>query len=440
MIDYRGNPNTVGRFGSGMFFRSHAGVPIVATLSEPYGSPTWWPCIDNPADKTTADMEITVPTGYVAVSNGLLQGVITNADSSRTYIWREQYPIANYLIAVTATNFAEFGDSYPALDGSTMMPLTYYVYPEHLDCARQNFPVTKEALRILAPLFGEYPFLKEQYGMVEFPWGGAMEHQTMTSMGESVVRSGCSSPTSGQSIIVHELAHQWWGDLVTMRTWNDIWLNEGFATYSEVLFKEKYSGMTPGEAIQRYAAGEGTVYAENAADPFDDQLAIYNKGGWVLHMLRRVMGDEAFFKALKEYGRRFAYSNAGTKDFQKVCSEIYGQPLDWFFDQWIYAPSRPIYSLTTTVSANFGGTYSIRLRLEQKQTHLIPNRKQSEQQVYIMPIDFTIHYADGTSEVKTVRNDRRQQDFTFTGGKRPRIETPVVMDEGNWLLKEIRNN
>jgi len=421
-VSYHGKPRVVGRLQSGMSFGNHAGFPIVATLSEPYGSPTWWPCIDNPADKTTAALELTVPNGYVATSNGVLEGVRLNADSSLTYFWREHYPIANYLIAVTATNFVEFNESYVALDGATSMPLVYYVYPEHLSRARSKFAVTKDAMRIYAELFGEYPFLKEKYGMVEFSWGGAMEHQTLTSLGESVV----GGLGSGLITIVHELAHQWWGDWVTMRTWNDIWLNEGFATYCEVLFQEKYYGLPPGQLIQRYDDGRadgilrGTVYAENASDPWDDYRAIYNKGGWVLHMLRHVMGDEAFFAALREYGRRFAYSNASTEDFQKVCSEIYRQQqnscsefycqqLDWFFQQWIYAPLRPIYSYSTTISASDGGAYTIRIRLEQKQMHAIPGRDPALQRVYIMPIDFTIHSADGTSEVRKVWNTAREQ-------------------------------
>jgi len=239
-----------------------------------------------------------------------------------------------------------------------------------------------------------------------------------------------------------------------MRTWNDIWLNEGFATYCEVLFQEKYYGLPPGQLIQRYDDGRadgilrGTVYAENASDPWDDYRAIYNKGGWVLHMLRHVMGDEAFFAALREYGRRFAYSNASTEDFQKVCSEIYRQQqnscsefycqqLDWFFQQWIYAPLRPIYSYSTTISASDGGAYTIRIRLEQKQMHAIPGRDPALQRVYIMPIDFTIHSADGTSEVRKVWNTAREQEFVFVVRREP---TNVIMDEGNWLLKEIRNH
>ena len=436
-VSYRGRPRITGRLGSGMFISSHGGFPVIATLSEPYGAPTWWPCIDNPADKTTAEIVVTVPSGYVVASNGLLQSVRPNPDGTLSYVWQERYPIATYLISVTATNFAQFSDTYQALDGMTTMPILYYVYPEHLEEARRNFAPTKDAIRILAELFGEYPFLAEKYGMVEFPWGGGMEHQTITGLGPSLVTS-----PNPLTIIVHELAHHWWGDMVTMKTWNDIWLNEGFATYAEVLFYEKRDHVHPGALMRRYDDGRadgmlrGTVYAEDAADPWDDYRAIYNKGAWVLHMLRYVVGDETFFAALREYGRRFAYANASTDDLKQVFSEFYGRSLDWFFQQWVYAPRRPIYSLSTTVTPQ-GQSYQLCVRVEQKQTHMISGRDASQARVYIMPLDLAIGYADGTSEIKRVWNDARVQEFCFTTTKEP---TAVILDPRNWLLKEIADN
>ncbi len=429
-IEYGGRPVIVGRLPSGMFFTEHAGFPVVATLSQPDGAPAWWPCVDDPADKATADIAVTVPPGYVVASNGVLEEVRLHPDGWRTYVWRERYPITTYLISIAATNFVQFSDVYRARDGR-MMPLLYYVYPEHLERAQRAFSVVPDVLRLFAEWFGEYPFLDEKYGMAEFPWSGAMEHQTMTSMGASVL--------TNTDIIVHEAAHQWWGNMVTLRTWHDIWLHEGFATYSEILFREKREGADSSQLLKRRDDGiasgrlRGTVYAEDATDPFDDIPAIYTKGAWVLHMLRYVLGDERFFAALREYGRRFAYANASTEDLMGVFSEFYGESLEWFFEQWVYAPMRPIYTFTWSVEPE-GGGYRLRLRLQQKQAHEIKRRDPTLPPIYIMPVEFTLQYADGTSEVKRVWNRARQEEFVFWLTRPP---TSVILDARGWILKEV---
>ena len=424
--------------GGGLLSTLHGvgSVPVMATFSEPFGAPLWWPCIDNPADKATAEIEITVPQGNQVASNGVLDKVQPNPDHTVTYSWREDSPLSTYLVSVAATNYERLEDTYTALDGVTRMPLIYYVYPEHVDLARLKFGVVRSAIEIYAGLFGEYPFLREKYGMAESPYGGAMEHQTITSISSSSVGSVTSN---NQATIVHELAHHWWGDLVTMKTWDDIWLNEGFATYCEVLFFEHFAGMDPGELLARsYDDGivdgalRGTVIAEDPDSPFNDNGAIYRKGGWVLHMLRHVMGDQKFFDALKQYAIRYGFSNASTRDFQQVCEGIYGSSLDWFFKQWIYTPGRPIYKVATDISPVGDSNYEITVVVKQRQTPQIPGRGSA---TYIMPLDLTTHYADGTSDTRVVFNDSQKQRFTFSVAKQPRR---VVLDESNWVLKKVK--
>ena len=438
-VDYHGVPVTSNILGGGMLVATHpaGGFPVMANLSEPYAAPTWWPCIDDPTDKATAEIEATAPQGYLVASNGVLDRTQTNADQTATFFWRESFPIATYLISVAATNYSRFEDTYTAMDGVTQMPLVYYVYPEHLSLAQQKFAVTRRAIEIFASLFGEYPFLTEKYGMAEFPWSGAMEHQTMTSMGSSII----GSPTNdGVLVITHELAHHWWGDLVTMKTWDDIWLNEGFATYSEVLFLERNSNIDPGEMMSRtFDDGKlggilgGTVTAENPGNPFDDTGAIYSKGAWVLHMLRHILGDQAFFDALKDYRQRYAFGNASTRDLQQVFEEHYGSTLDWFFQQWIYATSRPLYKVSTDIApSDTSAGYVVTLTIKQKQSQEIPGRAQS---VYIMPLDVTILFEDGSSQTQAVRNDSRKQKFSFAVSKRP---VDAVIDKGNWVLKKVK--
>lgn len=441
VIHYHGASTGSGNLGAGLLFTRHGAdsnsTPVITTFSEPFGAPLWWPCIDNPADKATAEIEATVPEGNQVASNGVLDRVQTNPDHTVTYFWREDSPLSTYLVSVTATNYARFEDSYTALDGVTKMPLVYYVYPEHLELARAKFAVVRSAMEIYAGLFGEYPFLREKYGMAEWPFSGAMEHQTITSISSS----GVGSPTNNQqATIVHELAHHWWGDLVTMRTWNDIWLNEGFATYSEVLFFERFAGIDPGELLSKsYDDGlvdgalRGTVTAENPEAPYDDNGAVYRKGGWVLHMLRHVLGNQKFFEALKQYRARYAFSNASTEDFQQVCEGFYGASLDWFFKQWIYAPGRPVYKVSSDISAaDSTGQYTVTVVIKQKQSQQIPGRENGN---YIMPVDLTIHYSDGTRETIVAFNDSRTQRFTFTVPKRP---VDVGLDESHWILKKVK--
>lgn len=439
VIQYHGVSMTSSQLGGGIVFTRHGPnfAMVVANLSEPFAAPVWWPCIDNAADKATAEIEVTVPQGNQAASNGVLDHTQQNGDGTVTYFWREDSPLATYLVSVAASNYERFEDSYTAVDGVTRMPLVYYVYPEHLDLARAKFAVVPSAMRIYAGLFGEYPFLGEKYGMAEFPFGGAMEHQTITSISSSLVGSVTSNQ---QATIVHELSHHWWGDLVTMKTWDDLWLNEGFATYAEVLFFERFAGLAPGELLSRsYDDGivdgalGGTVTAENPDDPFDDRGAIYRKGGWVLHMLRHVLGDQKFFDALKAYRARYAFSNASTADFQQVCEGFYGASLDWFFTQWIYAAGRPVYKMSSDISgADAAGNYTVSLLIKQRQTQEIPGRENGN---YIMPLDLTIHYADGTSETRMVLNDSRKQRFTFTVSKQP---VDVGLDESHWILKKVK--
>ncbi|HKS39508.1 MAG TPA: M1 family aminopeptidase [Blastocatellia bacterium] len=436
-VDYHRAPFPRNSSGTGMLVDRHGDddVRVMATLSEPFGAPLWWPCIDDASDKATAEVEVTVPSGFQAASNGSLVKTESNADQTTTFFWREDFPLSTYLVSISATNYAKFEDTYTALDG-TRMPLTYYVYPEHLERAQQKFAVTRRAMEIFAPLFGEYPFLTEKYGMVEFPWGGGMEHQTLTSIGENAT----GSISGNESLIAHELAHQWWGDLVTLKTWNDIWLNEGFASYGEVLFFERFSNVKPGDLMKSsYDDGKmfgslgGTVTAENLNNPFDDNGAVYDKGAWVLHMLRHLLGDQAFFDALKDYRQRFAYGNASTSDFQQVCEDHYGAKLDWFFTQWVYATGRPSYKVSTDTDASDTGTgFTLKVTIKQKQTQDIPGRSQS---VYIMPLDITIRYGSGQKEKRVVMNDARKQTFTFNLESRP---VSVSVDEDNWVLKKLK--
>jgi len=431
-IDYNGSPPGSASISGGMFFDEHSGTPSATTLSEPFGSYNWWPCIDDLTDKFTADISLTVPPQMFGASNGRLLNVSNSTNGWNTYQWQESYPISNYLISANVTNYSAFSSSYKSLDGKTNMPIRYYVYPEHLQQAMQNFQRIPEMIHTFAKMIGEYPFLKEKYGMVSFPWGGGMEHQTLTSISEN----SAGTRSNYDLLFAHELAHQWFGDEVTCATWNDIWLNEGFAMYFEILWSVHADHIDEGQILsQFYDDGEyngflgGSVHLSNGANPFSDSGAVYEKGAWVLHMLKYVIGPERFLAAIRSYRQAHAYSNASTEDLRSACEKIYGKPLDWFFDQWVYTGRRPIYKISHTQNGN-----SLKVTIVQTQPHRIVHRK-VDSDVYIMPVQLTVRFNDGTLKVFTVWNNKRQQNFTLQVSKKVQS---IIMDENHRILKSLQ--
>ena len=314
-IEYSGNPASsgLGSFG----FDSHADKPMIWSLSEPFGARNWWPCKDQPVDKAdSVDIKVTVPKGMIVASNGTLREVIDNGDTE-TYWWHEGYPIVTYLVSVAIHEYEVYSD-YFAYSPTDSMEIQFYVFPDHLEYVQTNYAKTKDMLGIFSDLFGLYPFIEEKYGHAEFVWGGGMEHQTCTSLG------GCS-----EALIAHELAHQWWGDMITCRDFHHIWLNEGFATYSEALYWEQVSGQEAyfNDMNNNQYFGGGTIYVPDLSDEwriFDWGLS-YAKASWVLHMLRNVVGDSTFFDILQAYyDSEYRHGTAVTEDFQAVCQAVSG--------------------------------------------------------------------------------------------------------------------
>jgi aminopeptidase N len=382
-------------------------------------------------------LHLTVPTGMVGASSGLLVSTVVNPDGTRTFTWEESHPIATYLVNANVTNYAEFSDSYTSLDGNTVMPIDYYVYPEDQALAQQNFTAVPEMIHFFASLTGEYPYLDEKFGQVEVNYPG-MEHPTLTAVSQRWTRGDGSYPPGDATLMyAHELAHHWWGDDVTCGSWHDVWLNEGFATYFEALWWAHTQGISEGEAFHWYdidgqynGAFEGTVYVKNENKPFKDEMAVYYKGAWVLHMLKKVMGEDHFYEALRHYRTLHHYGSATTDDFRAACEDIYGQSLQWFFDQWVFTPKRPVYKMWVALAPG-----NCVVTLDQVQHHKIAHRTGSDAKVYRMPVDLTLHFDDGTSETHTVWNDQRAQTFSFPV---TRVVTSVGFDEDGWLLKVVR--
>lgn len=418
-VAYRGIPNqSTGVFDPKYAYRTHNSIPLVYTFSEPYGARTWFPCKDIPDDKTTATLRYTVPSAYMVVSNGSLDEVITNPDGTKTHVWNERYPLSTYLISFGCTNYEAVSTQYTSRDGSRTMELTHWVYPESKEAEKNAAAGTLEALVFFADLFGEYPFLREKYTTYTHGSGSGMEHQTCTGMPNLDLGDG------RQRRNVHELAHQWFGDAITMHHFNHLWLNEGFATYAEALWTE-HTGVygTYKNYVSNWSVRDTYPIVSDSADNFSGYI-VYRKGAWVLHMLRRVVGDTAFFLGLRSYFHdpRFLYGTALSEDFQKVMEAASGMDLQTFFQQWLYRASRPRYSWSWSTHAQ-GGNNMLNLYITQTQTG----------DVFDMPVDFHVGLAGGGTRIITVRNTISPQEFHIDlGASQP---TSVAFDPDNWILK-----
>ncbi len=443
VVDYT---HLYGKIYQGLMFRLHCatppcttltGTPGICSVDQPYMAPGWFPCYNVPGDKATADIYMTFPDWMVGVANGLLQSEVNNGDGTKTAHWIENNPLYTDVLAVTMTDYVSWTDTYVSPLDATTMTIYYYAFPEDEIKARNDFPVTKDAMEYFAQIYGEYPFINEKYALAEtLNSMGSVENQTMTSLAYRAARAAVN-----WDVIVHELAHQWWGDWVTCATWNHLWLHEGLATYSEVLFHEYDSGEPAGPFMavnydDGLYAGElaETVYVEDEdlLMPFLPTGAIYEKGGWVFHMLRYIMGDVSFINALKAFGAAHAYGNATTDDLKSVLETYYGSSLTDFFNQWIYTPYRPTYEVTYENSSREGG-YEVDVNLRQTQGHSVLDIAGTPlRNYYIMPVEFTVHYTDDTTETFSVNNIQRDQSFQLLTAKQPEY---TVFDEDVQILK-----
>lgn len=422
-VRYEGTPKSIGL--SSFVFGEINGRSVVYNLNEPVYASTWFPCNDIPYDKALTDVRITNDSIYTSVSNGIL--LTESLEKNRkTAHWRTIYPISTYLISIYSSEYVNFTDHYVSEISGDTLPIEYYVFGEHLQNARIDFAEHPRIINFFSDRFGEYPFIMEKYGIAEFLWQlGAMEHQTITGIGSNFV-SGRKFFTD---IYVHELAHQWWGDAVGPKSWKDIWLNEGFATYCEALYHEYKAGP---EALQSFMLSKfnenfsGTLYdpGENIYNLFSS--TIYNKGAWVLHMLRSEVGDSIFFKILRRYYNDFKYKSAGTSDFVTVCEAVYGKELDRFFDQWVYTGSEMIkMNINWKIKSVMDDSVIVEIEFRQIQ---------EKYQEFYFPVELMFKDRAGKTENVKFYIDKREktieQEITFKPEK-------IIADPNNKLLADI---
>src|SRR5574338_334662 len=423
LVYYHGTPGSSG-FGS-FEFSSHNGTPAIWTLSEPYGAKDWWPVKDTPADKAdSADFWITVNTSLIPASNGKLMAIVNNGDGTHTYKWKSSYPIAQYLLSMAITNYAEHTNYY-RYSPTDSMPINHFLYPESLNSNINQLDKTPGMIEIYSEHFGQYPFLNEKYGHAQFGWGGGMEHQTITSMG------GFSD-----GLISHELAHMWYGDAITCKDWHHIWLNEGFATYGEGVIYEDWYGKSGYDNYMfnemnnaKYAVGSIWVEDISSVNEIFNGARSYSKGAVVLHMLRGIVGDSTFYDILRSYTAdpSVAYGVATTEDFQAVAENVSEMDLDYFFQEWIYGENYPKYSVVWSTQNVSGNLYDLALKITQTTN--------SNPTFFTMPIQIKVNFANGDTIV-SVFNNAQVQNFNISVNGMP---TSISFDPGNWILKNVNS-
>ncbi len=416
VVDYEGYPVTTGL--SSIVFGTQGDWPVVSTLSEPWFSYTWWAVKEDSRDKATGELLITVPSNLTVVANGVRVSNTPLSGERRRFRWATDYPTSPYLFAFAATRFNTFSENFNYSGGS--MPVDFFLWPERDTTENRNaWRRSVDMLGTFSDLFGLYPFVEEKYAIYNFPFGGGMEHQTATGQGGDNAFS--------ENLTAHEAAHQWWGDMVTCATWSDIWLNEGFATYSAALWFEYQSGTSNPEGLRGYMSQarpdevDEAIYIQNPVDVgriFSGNYS-YRKGAWVVHMLRGIVGTETFFEILDAYRDRFEYSAATTEDLRQVAEEVWGGDLEWFFDEWVYGGGAPAYRYGHQEHEIAGQRY-LEISLEQTQT----------EGAFAMPLEIEIG-EDGQRRRLTVWNSETTQHYLVP------VSAPVdalALDPDVWIL------
>ncbi len=414
----RGDTVTVALDYGGTVTSGYEIRPQVAyTFTEPEDARHWFPCRDLPSDKATLALHGRVPSGMILVSNGVLDST-TTAGSDPVYHWREDHPLATYLMCASISAYSAVSQASP------ITPLTWYVYPADASAARNSFRNVYKMVAFYDSTLVPWPF--DKYAMCESELSGGMEHQSATLLGSFIVRAGLNY----EWITAHELAHQWFGDLVTCGSWADVWLNEGFATFYEAVWQGAYYGGTTFDDRMLNAQNQVFNAEQNGAtypilDPPANALfntLVYYKGAWVLRMLRDLMGKASFDAAIVDYLNDHAYGSAVTDDLRAEMEAHYGAPLDWFFDQWLGGTLHPKLLYVPVYSLTGSGWIA---QIDVRQT-------QGGSTVYRFPLEVRITTAAGDTTVTGWVNTAHDV-LTFAVNAQP---TGVVLDPANKLLDQ----
>ncbi len=422
------------------------------TLSAPIYARNWMPCHDAPHDKATAEFRVIVPEGFSVACNGLLQEIreVEGGDGgpARMYHWSDDTPIATYLMVAHASTFHEWSDWYkPADNPEDSIEIRYYVWDEDLDGnngynALETFANVPDMMALFASQFGAYPFKKYGMSVAEPFLYGAMENQTMVTLGRNVLEGV-------ESTVAHELLHMWMGDQVTPATWNDIWLNEGAATYGEALWAEASGGR---EAYIRDLMEKRNFYLASRANrsgrveppcyrevnefqrgDIYNYAVTYSKGAWIYHMLRELVGDKQFFAAMRGFIERESYGAAETEDLIASLEEDISDspvPIRDFFDQWVYGKGHPIFELEVDVRPGDAGGKKVRVVVRQTQ------EGEGIAEIFTMPLPLSFLKGSEREDRRFLMTQREQSaEFDL-----PWFPENVLLDWDNTMLSVKPDN
>ncbi|MBL7811800.1 MAG: T9SS type A sorting domain-containing protein [Bacteroidetes bacterium] len=422
-VYYRGTPPNSGFFnGLSNGVSPTWGNQITWSLSEPNNAMHWWPCKQVLTDKIdSTEVRITTDTGLKAGSNGVLVRVDTLNKKQLRYVWKYTGSIAYYLISVAVGRYKEynFNVSLPGLSKPVLVQNFIYDNPATLSTFKPEIDKTGNMLKVFSRFYGTYPFAHMKYGHCMAPMNGGMEHNTMTTQG-----------TFNTALTSHELAHQWWGDNVTCKSWQDIWVNEGFARYSEYVYVQTESANQARQRLDGWnshvlSVPDGSVYVTDTTNPnaiFNGRLT-YDKGALVLHMLRWELADDSlYFRIFREYQSRYKNSNASAVEFRSVTEQLSGRNFSVFFNQWYYGQGFPTFH----VQWNSDSGHAV-FRIRQ-----VPSAK-AVTPVFVTPVQLKVQTTAGDTLVR-LQVTADSNDFTVKlNGS---ITGVSAIDPNQWILDD----
>ncbi len=394
-INYEGKPE------KGLFFYSKDSAKYLFSINEPISAPGWFMCNDTPKDKFFFSISASVDSGYNIISNGKkIHDSFT--EGKRRVVWETSYPIASYLTALYVGKYSE--TSRIINSGNNALQISVYSYPSDAQLAEKSIPIVNDAINRLGKYFGEFPFIKDKFAIVEIPWNyGGIENQTAIGIGENYFRS----PEMFAELFVHETAHEWWGNSVGIDNWDDVWIDEGMANYSEALYWKDAAGEkafnSTMQSMLRNALEKGKIRGREKG-LFAD--IVYDKSAWIFRMLNYELGDSLFYKSLKKYILLYKYKTGNAGKLKEVFENTSDKNLKRFFSQWIWGESGFIeLNCNYFIDKNLS---EINIRVQQtsdeKYSFLLPIHFYDKKDL-ILKKNFRILSADTTITIKKIECD-----------------------------------